>query len=106
MLKGYDNFRVPPGFENFAVVGVRSFKVENEVIAQAAVLQDENTIFFYSFPTQPFGISVNPEKSWRITEADRSVLAIREEDGTGFMIAFRGTKADMETLLEQSGAAR
>lgn len=101
MLKGFDNFRVPPGLENLDVVGVRLFKSENEWVAQAAA--SENTMFLYCFPSQPFGIDVPPEKSWRITEADRTVLAIREEDGVCFMISFRGTKAEMEQFLRKTG---
>ncbi len=104
MLKGFDNFRVPPGFELFVVAGVRNFKVENEPVAQAAV--PENTMYFYSFAAGPFGINVTPEKSWRITEADRTVLAIREESGICFLLAFRGTKADMERVLRDAGALR
>jgi len=103
MLKGYDNFRVPPGFENFGVVGVRNFKVENKAVAQAAV--PENTMYFYSFAAGPLGITISPEKSWRITEADRTVLAVREEGGTCFLVAFRGTKKDMQRVLKEAGAS-
>lgn len=101
MLKGFDDFRVPPGFENFDVIGVRLFKSDNEPIAQAAVA--ENTMFFYCFASQPLGIDVRPEKSWRITEVDRTVIAIREERGVCFMISFRGTKQQMEQFLRQTG---
>ena len=101
MLKGFDNFRVPPGLEHYHVVGVRLFKAENEYVAQAAVR--EHTTFFYSFPAHAFGIRVVPEKSWRITEDGRTVLAIRQEDGMCFLIAFRGRKQDMEALLEKAG---
>ena len=104
MLKGFDSFRVPPGFENFPVVGVRLFSVEGERIAQALV--PEQTMFFYSFPTTELGIDVRPEKSWRVTEAGSLVLAVREERGVGFLIAFRGKKADMQRLLEQVASAK
>ena len=55
-------------------------------------LVPENIMYFYCFPSQPFGINVVPEGSWRITESDRSVLAIREEKGMCFLVAFRGSK--------------
>ena len=102
MLKGFEGYKIPPGLENFEVVGVRMFKVENESVAQAAV--PENFMYFYCFPATPFGIRVIPEGSWRITEADRSVLALREEHGICFMVAFRGKKADMQRFLEKAGA--
>jgi hypothetical protein len=103
-LKGFDNFQVPAEFVGFDVVGVRLFTVDNEPVAQA--LAPENVMYFYCFASQPFGINIVPEKSWRITEADRSVLAIREEKGMCFLIAFRGSKEDMKRLLTETGALR
>jgi hypothetical protein len=103
MLKGFDSFRVPPGLENFVAAGVRIFKVENEPVAQAAIVS-EKPMYFYSFASVPLGVSVVPEKTWRISEADHWVLAIREESGTCFLIAFRGTKPEMQRLLEKAGA--
>jgi hypothetical protein len=103
-LKGFDNFQLPAEFAGFDVVGVRLFTVDNEPVAQ--VLVPENVMYFYCFASQPFGINIVPEKSWRITQADRSVLAIREEKGMCFLIAFRGSKEDMKSLLEQTGALR
>ena len=103
-LKGFDNFHVPPEFAQFDVVGVRIFSVDNEPVAQVAV--PNNFMYFYCFSSQPLGISVVPEGSWRITESDRSVLAIREEKGMCFLVAFRGSKKDMKDLLEKAGALR
>jgi len=100
-LKGFDNFHVPPELAHFDVVGVRIFTVDNEPIAQALV--PENFMYFYCFSSQPLGINIVPEGSWRITEADRSVLAIREEKGMCFLIAFRGSKKDMKRILEKTG---
>jgi hypothetical protein len=103
-LKGFDHFWIPPEFAAFDIVGVRIFTVENEPVAQVAV--PERTMYFYCFSSQPFGLSVVPEGSWRITESDRSVLAIREEKGVCFLVAFRGSKQDMKSLLEKTGALR
>ena len=100
MLKGFDNFHPAPGFEKYHAVGVRIFKYENEPIAQ--VLIPENTMFFYSFAAEPLGINVTPEKTWRIAELGRSVVAIREEKGVCFLISFRGKKEQMEQLLEKA----
>jgi hypothetical protein len=103
-LKGFDNFHIPPEFTQFDVVGVRIFPIDNEPVAQVAV--PENAMYFYCFQSQPFGINVVPEGSWRITESDRSVLAIREEKGMCFLVAFRGSKKEMKGLLEKAGALR
>lgn len=101
MMKGFDHFRVPAAFAKFETAGVRLFRVENEPIA--VTLIPENFMYFYVFNPQPFGFNVVPEKTWRVTEADRWVLAIREEGGMCFMIAFKGKKADMERVLKQAG---
>jgi hypothetical protein len=97
MLKGFDGFRVPPGLEQANVVGVRMFKFENETVASALVL--ENQMYLFAFRGGPLGVSVTPEKTWRITETKRNVLALREEGGYCFMIAFRGTAEDMRRFL-------
>jgi hypothetical protein len=103
-LKGLDTFRIPPEFAQFEVVGVRIFTVENEPVAQVAV--PENAMYFYCFLSQPFGINVVPEGTWRITESDRLALAVREEKGLCFLVAFRGSKREMKSLLEKAGALR
>lgn len=101
MLKGFENFRVPSGFEDFEIVGVRIFRMENEPVAVAAAV--ENHMFFYVFRGAPLGIHVLPEKTWRITSSDRLVMAIREENDRCFMIVFRGTKEEMKALLKKTG---
>lgn len=98
VLKGFDHFQVPPGFENFSAVGVRIFRVENQPVAMAAVPSPEHRMFFYAFESAPFGISV-PDHKWMITESEQNVLAIRQDEEVCFLIAFRGKKADMERLL-------
>jgi hypothetical protein len=103
MLKGFDDFRLPAGFEHFEVVGVRIFRVEDENVAQAAVAGDF-PIYFYSFRAQPFGITVFPEGSWITTESEGWSLALREERGVCFLVAVRGGKNDLRRTLERAGA--
>lgn len=102
MLKGFDDFRVPAGFENFDAVGVRLLRVEDENVAQVAVA-GELPMYFYSFRAQPFGIAVYPEGAWRMTEADQWALAIREEDGVCFLIALKGSQNDLRRVMERAG---
>lgn len=102
MLKGFDDFRLPPGFGAFDAVGVRLFRVEDETVAQVAVAS-EQPMYFYSFRAQPFGITVYPEGSWRFTEADQWALAIREEKGICFLVAMRGSKNDLRRVMESAG---
>jgi len=102
MLKGFDDFRIPPGFEKFDAVGVRLFRVEDETIAQVAVAAD-HPMYFYSFRAQPFGVSVYPEGTWRFAEADQWALAIREETGICFLVAMHGKKTDLQRVMEGAG---
>ena len=102
MLKGFDDFRIPPGFGKFDAVGVRLFRVEDETVAQVAVAAD-HPMYLYSFRAQPFGISVYPEGTWRFTEADQWSLAIREEKGVCFLVALRGNKNDLRRVMESAG---
>ncbi|CAN5444493.1 hypothetical protein BH09VER1_BH09VER1_54290 [soil metagenome] len=102
MMKGFENFRVPAALESLDVVGVRIFKEDNEAVAQ--VLIAENRTYAYVFAGAPFGIDLVPEKAWRITEADRMVYAIRQEDGICFLLMFKGKKAQMEEFLKKHGA--
>jgi hypothetical protein len=103
MLKGFDDFRPPQGFDGFDAVGVRIFQVEGESIAQVAIATDPS-MYLYAFRAQPFGISVYPEGSWRMTQADQWVLAIREEKGVCFIAALKGNKNDLQRAMERTGA--
>lgn len=100
VLKGFDHFKVPAGFEDFPAVGVRIFKIENQPVAMTAIADSNHKMFFFSFESAPFGISIVPQKKWMIAESEQNALAIRQDETACFMIAMRGRKADMERLLE------
>ena len=98
-LKGFDHFQLPPGLEDMETAGIRFFQFEGEQIAQVAVVDGDRGLFFISFASDSLGISIRPEGSWRITQAGKYALAIRQEGTTCLMISFQGTKAEMETFL-------
>ncbi len=106
LLQGFEGFKVPPGFEDFDVVGVRLFHHEAEPIAAVAVpIADlpDGRAFFYMFDSRPLGIMPEPEETWRMIDygspgAER-VLAVRAKGGMTFMIASKGTRGDMERFL-------
>jgi len=98
-MQDFDGFAVPPGMENAPVVGVRVFKYEDVPVATAAVARPR--AFFYVFEAQPFGISL-PEGEWRMLEygdKTRRTLAIRQIGNMAFVVALRGSKADMQSYL-------
>ena len=56
---------------------------------------------FTAFCRSLSGINVVPEGAWRITESDRLALAVREKKALCFLVAFRGSKREMKSLLEK-----
>ncbi len=102
LLEGFEGFRVPEEFADADVVGVRLYQHEGEAVAAVAVPLLDRKAFFYSFEAHPFGVSVTPEGAWRVVlfgPNDENVLAIREIGSKAFVVAFRGSKAEMEGVL-------
>ncbi len=106
LLQGFEGFRVPEEFAAVEAVGVRLYRHEGEAVAAVAVPLLDRKAFFYSFDAHPLGVSVKPEGAWRVVAFglnDENVLAICEFGSKAFVVAFRGTKGEMESLL-RSGA--
>ncbi|MDX2079737.1 MAG: hypothetical protein SFU53_03045 [Terrimicrobiaceae bacterium] len=98
LLKGFEKFRIPPGFEKYEVAGARLSKVDNQPVAVLAV--PENYMFFTVFDARPLGISLEPEGSWSFIEFDyRYAAAVREDKGVCFMVVIRGTRNQLEKIL-------
>jgi len=102
-LKGFEHFHIPPGLEDLQAAGVRFFQFEGEQIAQIAIVDGEKGRFFIAFPATPLGISIRPEGTWRITQAGKYALAIRQEGEACLMISFQGTKEEMQAFLRSRG---
>ena len=101
LLKNFDKFQVPAELDGLKTAGVRIFKYENEPIAMVLT---QNRLALFAFNPIPFGINVMPEKKWLLTEADRTALAIRQENGVCFMVWYRGSKADLDRILRNPTA--
>jgi len=98
LMKGFDKFRIPEEFSKFQAVGARIFKIENQPVAVLAV--PDNFMFFMVFDPAPFGISVEPQGSWRTIEFDNKFAAgIREIDGMCFMVVLPGNKQTVQDLI-------
>ncbi len=103
VMEGFDGFKVPEEFAEVEAVGVRLYQQDGEPVAAVAVPLLDRKAFFYSFEAHPFGVSVTPEGAWRVVvfgPNDENVLAIREVGSKAFVVTFRGTKAEMEALLD------
>lgn len=99
VMKEFDGFVVPPGFEDAPVVGVRILNYENQPIAVAAVAEPRS--FFYVFDAHPFSFSL-PEGEWRVVEYPGGhVLAATQIGNRGFMITMKGSRDEMERFLSR-----
>jgi len=102
-MQGHPELVVPAGLGRLEAVGLRSFKVEDERIAQVAVLDGERRLFFLSFDGRPLGISIAPEGTWRFAAAGSYSLAIRQDGGKCFLVQLKGTEQEMKDFLRESG---
>lgn len=100
LLKGFEKFRIPEGFDQYEVAGARLFKVDGQPVAALAV--PENYMFFFIFDGRPAGVSLEPEGSWIFTEFDfRYAAALRQDQGVCFLVVIRGKKEELEKIVGQ-----
>ncbi len=94
VMQGFDGFRVPRGFENAKVVGVRLFDYENVPVAVAAIAEPRS--FIYVFRAEPLGLSLK-EGEWRVEtyNGGRNVLAVMGLGTNAFMTTMQGSEQDM-----------
>lgn len=98
LLKGFDTFRIPPAFANFRAAGARLARIDKQPVAFIAV--PERLAFFIVFDPTAFGIAIEPEGSWRVTELDGGyAAAITQEKGTCFMVVTREPVAELRKSL-------
>ena len=96
---GFEDFYLPPGFENYHSALARLYKQDNQPIAQVAI--EENHMVFYSFKAEDFGMSL-PNDEWHIFTDGEWVAAVQQHDEECFMVAFKGTTGAMDTFLNST----
>jgi hypothetical protein len=72
-------------------------------VAQFAVgdtQQNSMRCLVFQFHASEFGVQLPEEHAWKVITQDAWVGAIRQHGDHCFLIAFRGTKADMEEFLK------
>jgi hypothetical protein len=94
---GFEDYYLAPGFENYQTAGARLFKQDGQPVAQVAV-PDHNMVFF-SFKAEDFGLSL-PNDQWRTFRDGDWVAAVVQHDDESFMVTFRGSGSDMDSLLQ------
>lgn len=103
MMQGFDGFRVPSGFEDAQVVGVRIFDYENEPVAVAAIANPRS--FIYVFQAEPLGLSLKPDE-WRIESYNggKHVLAVTQMGTVAFMTTMQGGEKEMADYVRRASA--
>lgn len=97
-MKNIDGFAVPPDFSDYHVVGGRVFHDGGFPVVQLAV--EENEMFFFLFRLGDFDMKLRDGEGWRVFAVDDWVAAVRASGDLGFMIAFPGTRAEMNAILK------
>jgi hypothetical protein len=102
-MRGYDGFEAPSDLTGLPVIGSRVFKIDGRTVAQFAVgdaQQNSMRCLVYEFHASEFGVQLPPEQGWKVLTQDFWTGAIRQNGDHCVLIAFRGTKADMEDFLK------
>jgi len=94
---GFEDYYLAPGFENYQTAGARLFKQAGQAVAQVAI-PDHNMVFF-SFKAEDFGVTL-PNDQWRTFRDGDWVAAVVQHDDECFMVTFRGSASDMDSLLQ------
>lgn len=94
-----ERYGVPSEFASWKAVGCRMFKLGGHPIAQIAV---EDNLIFFVFRAADFGVQLPAQAHpWHIFEQEGWAAAVRQDGENCFMMAFVGSRKEMEQLLEK-----
>jgi len=96
-MRGFEGFSVPPEFAPLPAVGSRIFRIDGHAIAQVAV--DRRNSILYVFRASDFGVEIPADQPWRVIAHDAWTAALQRRGDICSMIAFKGTKAEMQEFL-------
>jgi hypothetical protein len=97
-MRGFEGFEAPPEVAALPVVGSRVFRYDGHSVAQAAI--DSHESLLYEFHASEFGVQLPPDGDWLLLRRDEWVGAIRQRGDHCFLLALRGTKAQMREFLQ------
>lgn len=96
LLKGFENFSVPPEFEHLKAVGCRVYKVHGVPVAQLALETRDAFLFvFHPGKMQPQLDSAN----WVTYQQDEWAVSVRNQGETCTVVAFEGDAGEMSEFL-------
>jgi len=102
-MRGYDGFEAPSDLGALPVIGSRVFRIDGRTVAQFAIGDTQESgmrCLVFEFHASEFGVQLPEEERWKIISEDTWVGAIRQRGDHCFLVARRGTKAEMEEFLK------
>ena len=97
-IRGFEGFVLPPELARMPAVGWRVFKQNARPVAQVAV--DVHSMLIYTFRASDLGVQLKDGGEWRVFPQDGWVAAIEQNQGICTMLAFRGTREEMQQFLK------
>ncbi len=97
-MRGFEGYEAPPEIAALPVIGSRVFRYDGRAVAQAAI--DQHASLLYEFQASEFGVELPPDGGWLVLTEEAWVGAIRQRGDRCFLLAFRGTKDEMNEFLK------
>ena len=95
-MHGFDGYSLPPELGPLPAMFARVFKSDNGSVAQFAV--EKHEMIVHVFRAGDFGVDLQGE-GWRSFEHEGWAAAVRRQGGNCYLLAFRGTRAEMDDYL-------
>jgi hypothetical protein len=96
-MRGFEGFSVPPELAPLPAVGSRIFRIDGHPIAQVVV--DRHNSFLYVFRASDFGVEIPADQPWRVIDHEEWTAALERRGDVCSMIAFKGTRVEMQEFL-------
>lgn len=97
-MRGFEGYTLPPEFGALPVLGSRVLRIDERPIAQLAV--DRQNSILYVFRASDFGVEIPETVTWRMLGHEDWSAGIRRNGGLCYMVAMRGSKQDLQELLQ------
>ena len=100
-VHGFDGYSLPPELGPLPAMFARVFKSDNGAVAQFAV--EKHEMIVHVFRAADFGVDLAPSEGWRTFEHEGWAAALHRQGGMCYLLAFRGSKAEMDDFLTSLG---
>lgn len=97
-MRGFEGYAVPQEVAGLHTVGSRVFPLDGHTIAQLAVDRHDSILFV--FRASDFSVDLPQDGPWRVIEYQDWAAALRRHGDLCSMLAFRGTKPEMQEFLK------